>query len=235
MTDPITDPFKTQDEPNYLEELVGPGKKFATVEDLAKGKWHADTMVETLKAEKTALEVQAANGMNVDKLIEAINKGKTGTEGGQPPEQNQSNPPPQNVNIEELVLNTLKKTEADRKIETNKQAVVARMNEVWGADASKELRKTAAEIGVSVDYLNGVAQQSPEAFYKLVSLNQNRNSPSGTTVPQGTVRLEGNGTGQRDAKFYRELKKNNPSLYKETKIQVQMSRDALALGEAFFN
>jgi hypothetical protein len=40
---------------NYLEELVGDGKKFRDYESLAKGKAYADAMIEHMKAEQAAM------------------------------------------------------------------------------------------------------------------------------------------------------------------------------------
>lgn len=236
MTDAINDPFRTTDDVNYLEELVGEGKKFGTIEDLAKGKFHADTMIETLKAEINTLKTSSANGTNIDTLLEEIRKinaGKTGDNNGQPIGDAQVNPPPQN--IEEIVLSTLTKTEQARKAQENEQKSVAKMQEVWGKDASKELSRVASTLGLTKEKLLETAQQSPEAFFTLTGLNSNRSPASGTTVPTSSVRFESNGTGKRDAKYYRELKKTNPTAYKDSKTQVQMHRDALQLGEEFFN
>lgn len=237
MTDTVADPFASASEPNYLEELVGEGKKFATAADLAKGKFHADTMIETLKAEITALKANNANGMNVEALMNEIKKLQSGTtqeNEGQPPAQTETNPPAQ-TNIEDLVLQTLEKERAKQATLSNKQTVINKMNEVWGADAPKELKKTADRLGVSVEYLNTVAAQSAPVFFQLTGLNADRSVPSGTTVPTSKVAVGVETSKKRDAAYYRELKKNNPSLYKSQQVQVQMHKDALALGEDYFN
>ena len=230
------DPFKTADEPNYLEVLVGEGKKFKSVDELAKGKAEADAFIETLKSELAAEKAKSANGTNVQAILDEIkklNEGKTNDGEVQPlTTATETTAIP---NIEEIVLNTLKKTETERTIESNRQAVITKMNEVWGADASKELSKTAKSLGVSVEYLNNVAQQSPSVFFQLTGLNANRNAPSGTTVPTSTVNFGGPGGKVRDAKYYRELKASNRSLNNDTKTQIQMARDAQAQGESFFN
>ena len=238
MTNSNTDPFAQTQEPNYLAELVGEGKKFKTVDDLAKGKWNSDSMIETLKAEIATLKTQAASGANVDTLlaeIRKINGNKEGTDpgSGQPPVTEQTNTNP--VNIEEVVLNTLKKTEAERLTKTNRDTVIAKMNEVWGKDSPTKLQEVAAQLNVSTEYLRGVADQSPSVFFQLTGLNQTRVVPSGTTVPTSTVRPGINGAKDRTMAFYRELKKTNPSQYKSTEIQVQMHNDAIRLGEAFFD
>ena len=84
MTDSNTDPFAQTQEPNYLAELVGEGKKFKTVDDLAKGKWNSDSMIETLKAEIATLKAQANSGANVDTLLAEIRKINGNKEGTDP-------------------------------------------------------------------------------------------------------------------------------------------------------
>lgn len=231
-----TDPFKTIDEPNYLEVLVGEGKKFQSPEALAKGKFEADTYIETLKNELAAEKAKSSNGMNVETLlteIRKINEGKNDPDNGQPAvtEPLQTNTP----NIEDIVLQTLRKTESERSVQTNRKTVIDKMSAVWGADTTKELKKTADSLGVSVEYLDSVASQSPSVFFQLTGLNANRSVPSGTTVPTSRVNLGSTGTGDRDQKFYKELKRSNPALFKDMKTQVQMQSDALRQGEAFFN
>lgn len=52
MSDPTLEPVVE----DHLSQLVGEGKKYATVEELAKGTIHANQFIDTLKAEKTELE-----------------------------------------------------------------------------------------------------------------------------------------------------------------------------------
>lgn len=228
-------PFETASEPNYLEILVGEGKKFKTVEDLAKGKKESDDYIETLKAELAAEKAKTANGINAEAILTEIRKireGTSDTEPRQPGETTQVVTPPQ---IEELVLQTLRNNEIEQITKTNFQKSVEKMDEVWGDDAPKKLKETAKNLGVSVEYLQNVAKQSAPVFFQLTGLNADRSAPGGTTVPTSTVRPVAQNGQVRDMKYYRELKKSNPALFKEDKIRIQMEKDAIALGESFFN
>lgn len=74
-----------QQEKNYLEELVGDGKKFQSVEEgfaaLAKKAEHADTFIETLKTEKQQLEQQfneqTTKSRTVDEIVELLRPQET--------------------------------------------------------------------------------------------------------------------------------------------------------------
>ena len=228
-------PFETASEPNYLENLVGEGKKFKTVDDLAKGKAEADKYIETLTAEVQALKAQTANGMNVEKLMEEIRKINKGQDDTPQDPHVRSATETNTPNIEDIVLQTLRKTETERLVQTNTQQTISKMNEVWGKDAGANLSKVAAEIGTSVQNLQQIAAQSPSMFYRLTGLDQTATPTPGTIAPTSTVRFEGNGKKDRTMQFYRELKKTNRALYDDTKTQIQMQRDAQRLGEAFFD
>lgn len=235
MTD---NPFETtSDDKNYLEELVGEGKKFKTIEDLAKGKYQSDDYIEVLKAEITAKEAELKNKMALEDFYQKItNKpADTVTTEGQPfvNEPVEAN---SNQDIDKKILDTLKQIESERTTKVNEQAVIDKIKEVWGNEYSKKLEETAKTLGLSKEYLQNVARQSPTAFFKLTDLDQNRSAPGGTAVPTSTVNLGRNSDGsRRDAKYYRELKRTNPSLYRDPKTQVQMQQDAFRLGEAYFN
>ena len=71
-----TEPVATTGNP--IEELVGEGKKYRSVEDLAKAYKNADQFIETLKTEKRTLEEQyhdaIAKNRSIEEIIEALNK-----------------------------------------------------------------------------------------------------------------------------------------------------------------
>lgn len=70
----------TQTEKNYVEELVGDGKKFESIEDavnaLAKKAEHADNFIDTLKTEKQQLQEQfneqTTKSRTVDEIIDLL-------------------------------------------------------------------------------------------------------------------------------------------------------------------
>lgn len=234
MTDAV-DPFKTEGDKDFLTDLVGEGKKFKDVQALAKGKQEADTTIELMKAELATLREQANNGKSVAELLEAFRAQDPETNRGQPP----ITPPAPNSfkeeDVRKIALDALKQTEAERTTAQNRAIVLDKMQEVWGTDASKKLSEVASFVGMSLDQLNGIAIQSPNAFFQLTGLNANRTPSSGTTVPTSTVQFAGSSTNKRDAAYYRELRRTNPTLYKEQRTKVQMQRDAIAQGQSFFN
>lgn len=229
------DPFKNPEgNVNYLEALVGEGKKFKTVDDLAKGKAESDSYIETLKQENESLKLKAAEGKSVAELLEALKQDKNPIMDNPLDKGTQTPPALKEEDIAKIALETLNKSETERRIKSNYDASVAKMREVWGNDANKKLVEVASALSVSIDDLVEVARKSPNAFYQMTGLNADRSVPGGTVAPKGTVNL-GTNTKKRDAAYYRDLKVQNPSLWKDTKTQIQMHRDAQSIGEDFFN
>ena len=80
VTDPVKDVAPVVVD-NYLETLVGDGKKYASAEDLAKAYSNADTHITTLIEEKRVVEEQSkqlvAEAKTVDEIMAAINDAAT--------------------------------------------------------------------------------------------------------------------------------------------------------------
>lgn len=66
---------------SIVNELVGEGKKYKTVDDLAKAYKNADQFIETLKTEKRTVEEQyhdaLAKSKSVEEILAALNETKT--------------------------------------------------------------------------------------------------------------------------------------------------------------
>lgn len=234
MTDAtLNDPFaQTVDNVNHLEQLVGDGKKFATVEDLARGKAEADQFIETLKGELATLRTKAEQGMSLEQFYEKVRQGTTVGNDGQPivdPKDSTASP----EDIEKIVRDALSKTERERTTKTNGDTVIAKLNEAWGANASIELRKAADALGMSVEDLREVGLRSPAALFRMIGIG-NTQTPSGTTAPTGSVAPSLPLGNVRNKAYYDKLYRENPKLREDSKIAAQEMRDALKLGESFF-
>lgn len=235
----IDNPFETNsnDTEYKLEDLVGENKKFKTVEDLVKGKIQSDDYIEVLKADLAKKEAELTNKMSLEDFYQKI---KTNQPDQRTDGQTVTTKPEDSVttpqDINKTVLDTLNRIESERSIRSNEQRVVQKLQEVWGNDSEKKLKEKAAELSTTVSDLREIARQNPEVFFKLTDLNVSRSAPSGTAVPTSTVNPSlTNDATKRDAKYYRELKRTNPKVYKSLDVQMQLQKDAVALGDAYFN
>ena len=225
------DPFATAGEPDFLSDLVGEGKKYSDAASLAKGAYHAQKHIENLETELATLRGKQTNEASIEKLLEALNKGKS--DPVEPTPGNETTP--ELPDFKQLVAEEIAKNEVERNKSTNYNTAISKMNEVWGADASKNLINKAQELGVSVNFLQDMASQSAVGFLQLLGIDSDRTVPGATTVPTSTVNLQNARNKDRTWQYYQEMKRSNRKLYDDPATKVQMNRDALRLGEAFFD
>jgi len=165
-----------------LDDYVGEGKRFPSVEVLLKSKLDSDSFVKQLEAE-TKAEREAR--LEAELLVEATKKlhlqnangseGRlTGTETSQTPSEQQKA-----LTVEDLDK-FLDQKEAQKRQETNLKTVTDALNRVHGTpDKSRAfIASKAAELDMNMDTLSGLAKNSPHAFLKLVGIDGTAGTPS---------------------------------------------------------
>lgn len=240
---------KTEIDPNknYLEELVGEGKKFKSPEELARGKAESDAFIRSLLNEIKEVKQELSKRMTVEDLYGRL---KNGAQDNVSNDQNNQNDrgnhvePNSNLNLEEI-KKALKEELARDQQEVQRQRNLAeaqeQLKQTFGANASVILNQKASELGVSLEYMKNMAMDSPKAFLALVG-----NAPKGSkddffAPPQNRVNNIGiqnpnNSFGtHKPRSYYEKLKATNPKEYFSPKTSVQMHKDAVALGQAFFD
>lgn len=228
-----------------LEELVGEGKKFATPEDLAKGKKEADDFIETLKAEKQEVEEAlaklkegSADTETIAELIAELRKANTPT--GDAGDQNMSN-----EDFQEKVLSILKgEKDADIRQTNRSEGNALVLQKVKGdAEAAKAyVTEKAKQLGTTPERLGELSEESPAAFAKLMDLEPSA-SPASTSRLKSDVNIQALSQDQKvmvvdghHTKSYFDAKKEELGHVKwinDTALQTEMSKAMSALGEKF--
>ena len=220
-----------------VEELVGEGKKFATVEDLAKGKAEADIFIEQLKKEQAELRSDLDQRLSAQDLLEEIRKEREAQlSASNSPAQENTTPSLGTDDIANLVKNTVKQLGVQETAEQNILAVDIKMKELFGDKAQEVMIQKAKENEVSVDFLKDAAAKSPKAFFNVLGLaNQKPATPSMT---QGTVDMSGTeprsnaGNSWQD---YEIMRRENPKLYWKPETQIRLLKSKQEQGESFGN
>lgn len=248
MTDVFnTDPSEVQtqvlEDKNYLEELVGEGKKFKDVSSLAKGKAEADMYIETLTRKLDALSEEVNKRKTAEEIADQL-RSQMADRSSSSENTHQSSLENENdgqnklsmADIEKLVEERLKKDKELSKAQQNVNTVNERLVKEYGASAPKVLQDKAVELGVSVEYLKQQAQVSPQVFFNLVGLGGQKQVQANFVPPQSsmnTASSEPSGT-VRNKSFYDKLYRDNPHLRSDSKTTIQEHRDAVRLGEKFY-
>lgn len=226
-----------------VEELVGPGKKFDSIEALAKGKLESDKFIPKLTQENN--ELRSA----VDTLTRELEVLKTRTSildrlkfsddsSDQSGEPNRAPPPPPAPTVTGLTADEVRQLvsgmEQDKIARSNLATVEKTITKTFGSDAVAYVRQKGAELGLSNDELIAIGAKNPQALFKLLDLqdapqiNQGlyRGAPATPKAQNGSVRNQA---------YYDGLKKQMGSVkfVMDRDMQVQMHKDMVALGDAW--
>lgn len=219
-----------------VDVLVGDGKKYSDVNNLAKAYVNVENFAEELKRENAILRAkQDAKDLNA-------------------PEPN-SQQPPQNANdqgapaepvkaqvnekdLRTLVSEQLQELDTVRKFENNVETTAQKMVEVYGsaAKAQEALAQKARELGVGIEWLRDAAARSPQAFYATMGIPDSPPSSASTPAPKNELRIEQKNlnSGRKDYSYFQDLRRTNKSLYYSAGVQNEMQRLAREQGDAFY-
>ncbi len=230
---------------NYLEDLVGDGKKFKTPEDLAKAKLHSDNYIQHLLKEHDALKedytkvlAEARAKANIEDMLDQYTSRRNN-------DNNEFNLPNDSGNVdtpsldpkqlETLVSKQIlefNKTEEQRK---NFKVVQDKLKEHLGSNYSQLLKQQIESTpGLTVDMVDNLARTSPDAVFNLLGFNQV--SPRDINAPRSSVRTDNfspNTTPKRTRSYYVKMRKDQPALYYDPKTSVQMYKDAQEIPDFF--
>jgi len=221
----------SEEDRNYLEELVGEGRKFKSPEDLAKGKFYADQAIDVLKQRLQEAQNELQNRKSLEDFMTEMKTLKTPVE----PEYRVSPdaPKPVEVDIESQFEQLFAKREAKQRMESNRDKVTRVLNDHFGDQAKVAINRKAQELGMSLQDLQDLAFRSPNALFNLLGVSEVPRDRAAPTVPVSTTAGPYGSqvnTGARGKKYYDNLKKTNPALYNHPDTLGQMMKDAAALG-----
>jgi hypothetical protein len=229
---------------NYLEELVGDGKKFRDYESLAKGKAYADAMIEHMKAEQAAMrnDYQSLNSKyNArEKLEDLVEKFSTQqhSSNDEPPVKDVNNNPQFDLNqIKELVRSEALQQTAQQKAEMNFNEVKSKLTERFGNNYPNVIKSQLEEIDMSNEEFNDMARRNPKLLYRTLKIDEPRQSENFQAPPQSQRRSDSFSpqVTKRNWAYYEKMRSENVNLYYDPKTQVQMHKDAQELKDAFYD
>lgn len=238
------DPTKVDPSKNYLEELVGEGKKFKSVDELARGKAESDAYIQTLTSKLDELRDELTKRKTVEEVADLLRSRQDKVPSNHAHDDGDGEDEPvvpnsfKQEDIEALLEKKLQEKEAMSRAERNLNEVNEKLRNKFGDGASKVLMEKADQLGVSMEYLEAQAKANPKVFYRLIDLDRTTSSFTPHTPPSSsvnTVMSDGLGEGARTASYYEKLFKAQPHLRWDPKITIQQHKDAQRLKEKFFD
>ena len=239
MTDLFT-PVDTdqidQDPKATLAKKFGDGTTI-DVDKLATAKLEADNFIKQIERENAELRKEVSSKATIDEIMTQIRelapKPPVSQQQPQAPQTPGSGTPEE---LETVVTTLLAKRQAEDRARTNRDLVEQKVLEKWGADAQLNLNKKAKELGVSLAYLQQIATDSPSAFFTLTGLNTVAAPAPITPAPRSGFQPPAQAdSGKRTKAYYDRLKVTNPTEYLKKSTQQQYYKDAMSMGQAFFD
>jgi len=233
---------ETSPQESYLQKLVeAKGENWKDPETLAKGKLEADGYIKTLEEQLAQMREDLKKQEYQAQILEQLqNKAAETTDAntGVPNNNNGSTdaenttPKLSEEDLKSLVEQTLSQREKDQLVKSNLEFVDKELANTFGTEAKAAVEKKAAELGMSLERMQEIAAESPNAFFALIGEQKKSFNP----MVQGSVRTEGvnmQASTERDWSYYQKLRRENKNLYYTPKIQQQLMDDKMRLGDKF--
>lgn len=223
---------------NYVEELVGEGKKFKDFEALARSKIESDAFIERLKNEQKGLREELSQRQKVTELLDRLNSNVP----PQVPPTRRDEPDTERVEtlspekIDQLINQQLMQREQNNQSKNNMDLVRQELIKQYGDTYQSILKQKTEELGMTKEQMMQMITSSPKAALALVMGGQ-VHTLSPTAPPQTRIntQLTSSRSGVRNESYYKEMRKRDPVNFWSPKTQTQLHKDALAQGESFFS
>lgn len=201
-----------------LSALVGEGKKYKTVDELAKAYLNADDFIQTLKAENHELKEKTVSAKTIDEVLERMKQQQT-TEAG-------DNHAPSVTDITNLVEQAVTGLETKRQKEQNLLRADKLMKESFGEKAGEKFSELAVTPELKRVYME-LAAVDPDKFVALFGVGK---KGPGQTVDVGNNTSTTNFTASaRNAtfgtkEFFDSVRRTDPKRYYSQDFQIQLDK-----------
>lgn len=227
-------PVETNDD-TARDELLAKWKD-KPAEEVLKAKIESDLYIKTLEKQKDELRSdylkqreELLAKAKFEDLLDRFEKSNTPVTPPVVNEKIESQFKPEDIDSRVRAL--LEETRQTERKTANFNKVQEKLKERYGNNYAQHLKDT----GLPEKQINEIAMESPDAFFRLLGMNDERRDNNFQAPPRSNQRNDqfSPKVNKRDWNYYQELKKTNPRLYLDPKIAVQMHNDAIALGNDF--
>jgi hypothetical protein len=217
--------------------LVGEGRKYKTIEDLAKAYINLDGFTEKLKGENAEFREKLAGAKTIDDVLQRLTASQDASTQDQGADKGKSLTADE---IAKIVRSQITGLETEKSRRENMLKADAAMKKQFGEKAG-EVFSQAAATPEKKQALMQLASVDPDAFVKLfvpaAAAQGTTQTDSGSTVNTAalgdiTQSSRVNDPGTKD--FYDALRKKEPRKYYSQEIQLAMHKAAQANPEKYF-
>lgn len=222
-----------QTDNSLVAALVGEGKKYKSVDELAKAYINADTFIDNLKQENALLREKATAAKTIDEVLESLQKGRN--EPSTDPSKKQD-AGVSVTDITKIVEQTLERSVAQKAAEANLKKADEKMKVLFGDKAAQVYKEAATSPEVHEAYMK-LAATDPDKF---VSLFAPQTTPVGqmdrSTLNTSALNLQ---TGDRASmvgtkEYFDKVRREKPSEYYSQEFQLVMDKAVRANPDLYY-
>jgi len=207
------------------------------LDDLAKGKAHADRFITFLEEQNKSLKEELDQRLTAAATLAEIkaNKGPEKTEVSEEPTSSGLKP----EDLDSLVDKRISESRKQEIVSRNIAEADGKVKTVYGDKADAFIEGKCRELGLSKADLGEMAAKSPKAFLDLmgVSPKQGEIEPAPTSGTVNPEALANNSSGEATPgtnAWYRELRKKDKTKFYTPSVQQRLFKDRERLGEDFY-
>lgn len=215
-------------EESVFDRLVGDGKKFASSEDLAKGKLESDNFIEQLKQENEQLRQDLEKRLSAEEVLNKIKEDASKTSNDNTNQMSADD-------ISNLVRTTVGNLTAEERMLANINKVDSELTKLYGEKVREIVTKRAGDLGMNLEQLKNLAATSPQAvIYLFHKENTNIARPADGSINSNALGVNTSQNTENYA-YFEKLRKENPREYFTPKVQNRMMKLAEERGPAFYD
>lgn len=225
-------PVDQQDENmKIVAEKFGDGENI-DIKKLARSKVESDRHIQTLEGELAALRNEVKTQMNMQEILTQLKQSQRQDDPSNQQPTETPPAPPSTFDSEKVKsvfdeLYTSKQAENTRK--ANQEFVNKTLKDKFGEDAMKVLNDKANELGVSLNYLAKIAEETPKVFFRTIGVDDRPTQPGAVVAPRSSVQQTAPSNGPtRDNAYWARQKAADPKAYFSAAARMQRYNDALA-------
>lgn len=244
MSDNQSSIFEGQqsDQPeNYLNQMVGDGKKYSSEEELAKGNYHAQKHIESLETQMAEMKEDLLKRKSLEDLSEQILNARQPEPNVTETPSAKTTPDVDEASIKQLVAQAAQEQfqtmEAQRSADVNQRDLAADMVKAYGGkeQAEQHYINTANELGMSLEEMNTVVGANPEAARRLLGMNaEAKKETAPVNIPAGAnqeIVRQSAAAGNHEygsPEWAKQLRRENPDYYYGRKGQIEVMNASVA-------
>lgn len=223
---------------DLMTELVGEGKKYKTVEDLARSRLEADIHIKRVETENAEMREKLAKAASVEDILAAVKAqgAVSANETPDPEDRTTASPGLTTEQVAKIVAEQVSGIRTKEVRDTNRSKANAEMIRLFGDKAQEVFLKEATTPELQATYKE-LAELNPDKFvaiFKKPETNTQNVDTGGKNIQALNLNQDLGGLQPGTQAFYSALRKKEPKTYFAAATQLQMHKDAMSNPDKYF-